>query len=58
MTIKSYNAQHEKSMKEMQAYIDSFSVMKKEQAMEQAKESLIRTGVMKRNGMMKKRICN
>lgn len=58
MTIEAYNAQHEKSMKEMQIYIDNFYKMGEEQAKQEAKESLIRTGVMTSKGIMKKRICN
>lgn len=58
MTIEAYNAEHKKSMKEMQAYIDSFYKMEKEQAKQEARESLIRTGVMTSKGIMKKRICN
>lgn len=58
MTIETYNAQHEKNMKDMQTYINSFYKMGKEQAKKEARESLIRTGVMTSNGTMKKRICN
>lgn len=58
MTIEAYNAQHEKSMREMQTYINSFYKMGKEQAQKEARESLIRTGVMNSNGTMKKKICN
>lgn len=57
VTIEAYNAQHEKSMKEMQTYINSFYKMGKEQAKQEARESLIRTGVMTSKGTMKKRIC-
>ena len=44
-------------MKEMQTYINSFYKMGKEQAKQEARESLIRTGVMTSKGTMKKRIC-
>lgn len=57
MTIQIYNKQHEQEMKEMQEYIDSFKKMNKEQACAKAKASLIRSGVMGKNGSMKKRIC-
>lgn len=58
VTLEACNAQHEKSMKEMQTYIDNFYKMGKEQAKQEARESLTRTGVMTGKGTMKKRICN
>lgn len=58
MTIETYNKQHIQNMKEMQDYIDSFKKMDRKQAQKEARESLIRSGVLNKNGTVKKKICN
>ena len=57
MTLATYNIQHEKSMQEMEEYISSFKKMEKSKAVKTAKESLIRSGVLNKDGTVKKKIC-
>lgn len=57
MTLAKYNMQHKKSMQEMEEYISSFKKMEKSKAAKAAKESLIRSGVLNKNGTVKKKIC-
>ena len=57
MTIATYNEQHTKYIKEMQDYIQSLKKMEESAARMKAKESLIRSGVLKKDGTAKKQIC-
>ncbi len=57
MTIAAYNEQHTNYIKEMQDYIQSFKKMDESAAKLKAKESLIRSGVLKKDGTAKKQIC-
>ena len=57
MTILTYNEQHTKYIKEMQDYIQSFKKMDENNAKIKARESLIRSGVLKKDGTAKKQIC-
>lgn len=58
MTLAVYNKQHEKNMREMDEYISSFRKLDKAEAAKKAKESLIRSGVLNKDGSVKERICN
>lgn len=57
MTLATYNMQHEKNMQEMEEYISSLKKMEKSKAVKEAKESLIRSGVLNKDGTIKKKIC-
>lgn len=58
MTIKTYNKQHSDAIQEMQNYINSFKKMEEGRAKKLARESLISSGVLNKNGTVKKKICN
>ncbi|MCH5341139.1 MAG: hypothetical protein J1E01_06715 [Acetatifactor sp.] len=58
MTLATYNKQHEKNMREMDEYINSFKKLDRAEAEKKAKESLIRSGVLNKDGTVKERICN
>lgn len=58
MTIKTYNKQHSDAIREMQNYINSFKKMEEGRAKKLARESLISSGVLNKNGTVKKKICN
>jgi len=58
MTIQIYNKQHSDAIQEMQNYINSFKKLETWKAKELAKESLINSGVLNKNGTVKKKICN
>lgn len=57
MTIAVYNKQHNRNIQEMQDYIKSFKKLDSGEAKKIARESLIRTGVLNKNGTVKKQIC-
>lgn len=57
MTLSTYNLQHEKSMREMEEYIKSFKQLDKSEAAKKAKKSLIKAGILNKDGTAKKKIC-
>lgn len=57
MTLATYNKQHKKNMQEMNQYINSLEKLNKTEAVKEARESLIRSGVLNKNGTIKKKIC-
>ena len=57
MKMAAYNRQHNKNIQEMQDYIESFKQLEGVKAKRVAKESLIRSGVLNKNGTVKKKIC-
>lgn len=57
MTLAVYNRQHNKSIREMQEYVNAFKKLDKTQAEKKARESLIRSGVLNEDGTSKKQIC-
>ena len=58
MTMTTYNKQHNQNIQEMQNYIESLKKLNMDQARSTAQKSLINSGVLSKNGAMKKQICN
>jgi len=56
MTIATYNKQHNQYIEGMKNYINTLETMNPADAKKEAKESLIRSGVLTKKGTLKKNI--